>query len=279
MNPYIESARTYLYTLHNQIKPYRRRIVQIAGITLGVLVVAVVALAFVARETMPNDKLYTFKVNVYEPALMTIKTSDRARLDYGVKLLGTRFTELLSLRDNNLATPENVAPLIAHSGETTTLLYDTMGDDSLTNEERLDTLFAASVQVKAMETIAQETDQLEHSRDAFGDLLDDVGDKLTNNVTVYATSTNLDRVKQYIGTHIDAVSALLPEVANGSAAQKQALTRIEVMQEEVETGEFAKAIIAILRAEEALTVDGMVWGSERGESPVTAPAATTTEGQ
>lgn len=279
MNPYIESVRSYLHTLNEAVRPYRRHMVLTAGIVLTVLILAVVALAFIARETMPDDALYTLKVNVYEPAVMTTKMSDRARLDYGVKLLGTRFDELLSLRDNNIATAENVAPLIARAAETTSVLYETMSDDSLTNEERLDTLFAATVQMKAMETITQETEQLTHAQDAFGKLLGDVSDNLTENVTVYATSTNLDRVKQYIGTHIDAVSALLPQVANGSAAQKQALARIEVMQEEVETGNFAKAIIAILRAEEALTVDGMVWGSERGESPVTAPAATTTEGQ
>lgn len=275
----MQSLIAFVRILNETLRPYRQRILLVGGGVILALVLVIVALAFTARETMPGDALYSFKVNVYEPAIMATRLTDRTQLKYGVTLLETRFAELVSLRDNRTATVENVAPLLARTAETTTFLYDIMGDDSLTTEERLDTLFEATVQVKAMETIVQGTDDLSHSRNAFGDLLKSVSDNLNQTVTAYASSTDPDRVKQYLGSHIDAVSTLLPKVANGSAAQKQALTRIDVMQEEVADNNLPKAITAILRAEEALRVDGMVWGAERGESPVLTETATTTEGQ
>jgi hypothetical protein len=268
-----------LASVRSTIIRYRRAIgYTLLGI-LAVLIIALATAAFVARETMPNDRLYTFKVNVYEPALMLTKTSDRSKVVYGTSLLETRFTELLTLRNEGVTDVETIAPLVARAAETTSGIAANLRESGLPNEDRLDAMLQVSIQVKAMETVAQDTEALSHSEDAFEELRKSISSQFSENVSNYASSTDPEVVKQYMGSHVARVTELLPTVALGSAAQRQALMRIEVMQSSLEENDLASALNAILKAEEALVVDGLVYASERGEGPDTAPAATTTEGQ
>ncbi len=268
-----------LATVRSTLIRYRRAIGYALLGLLVVLVIAIATAAFIARETMPTSKLYSLKVKIYEPVVMMTKFSASAKAEYATNLIESRFQELMYLRDTGATDVAIVSPLVARATETIGITAQHLSESDLRSEERIDALLTLSIPVKAMETIAQATDSLDPSEDAFEELRKTISKTMTTSVQSYASTTDAERAKIFLGTHIERVTELLPKVAPGSTAQRIALTRIEDMRIALEEGDIGSALVAILRAEEILIVDGMVWGSERGDGPDIAPIASTTEGQ
>jgi hypothetical protein len=251
------------------------------GIALLLLLalLALAALTYISRDSLPGEPLFDLKVNVLERGYAMTKFTKSSQASYAVTRMEKRLNELLVLRrDTATSTGETLDTIAKLSNSHAQVAVDALTNSLLTSEARINSLARITTVAKAQETLAQEVPEFASSTKAFEELRESLSDALTLSARAYASTTPPEAVKLFIAEHVQNVSEALPSAAQGSTAQKNAIRRIESATEALEEQKLDIALLALLKAEESLAVDGYVWGSERGEEALSSETPVT-EGQ
>ncbi|MFM2374788.1 MAG: hypothetical protein RLZZ234_783 [Candidatus Parcubacteria bacterium] len=251
----------------------------VAALVVLLLVVILATLTYISRDTLPGEPLFNLKVNVLERGFAMTRLTKSAQASYGVTRMEKRLNELLVLqRDSASSTEETLRTIAGLSNEHAQGALAALTDSLLTPEARINALARVTTASKAEETLAQEFPEFAPVKDDFETLRQSLSDALKVSVESYASTTPIEEVKLFVAEHVQNVSRALPSVAQGSDAQRIAIRRVEIAQESIEKNELAVALLSLIKAEEAIAVDGYVWGSERGEEELSGEAPVT-EGQ
>ncbi len=259
-------------TIHDQSKlqPYRdfpkkRTILIIVFAILVTAFICFVAVAFIAKDTTPDQKLYNFKTNIVEPVIRATKLSDDSELRYTSSLLEKRVAELLTLySDKATSTPEVLDKLASltqqHTGDSVWIIQNT---STLTPQEKILALAKISNTARAFETLTDVSEEFASIKDYSGEIQNVSQDGLKAEVERFASTSDATSITTFIGEQISVVGEEIKTVAQNSRAQKLALARIDEAGEYITDSKFAEAIYALMRARQAIAVDTYLYASER----------------
>jgi hypothetical protein len=259
-------------TIHDQSKlqphrvlPKKKTILLVALAILLLAIVCFVVVAFIAKDTTPDQKLYNFKTNIVEKVIRATKLSSDSELAYTSSLLEKRVAELLTLySDTATSTPEVLDRLASltqqHTGDSVWIIQNT---NALTSEEKILGLAKISNTNRAFETLTDNWEEFESIKDYSGDIQNISQDGLKAAVEQFASTSDPINITTFIGQQISLVGEEIKTVAQGSRAQTLALARIDEAGEYITDTRFAEAIYALLRARQAIAVDTYLYASER----------------
>ena len=269
-----ESEQSPKETVHDQrtLKPFSLTdhkkalgigILSILG--LGLIVFGTVAL--IAEKSTPDQKLYSFKTKVIEPAIRATKLSDESKLQYTASLLQKRVAELLVLySDQSTSSPETLDRIASlaqkHTGDSVWLIQNT---NSLSAQEKISTLANISNTTRAFETLTDDWEEFESIKDYSGDIQNLSQDGLRSEIQNFASTSDATTVSAFLSEQLNTVGEEIKSVAPNSRAQRLALTRIDDAGESITDGDFAEGLNFVLRARQAIAVDRYLFASERGE--------------
>jgi hypothetical protein len=241
--------------------------------------VAVGTFSYISRDSLPGERLFAMKVNVLERGIAMTKFTKSSQASYAIARMEKRLNELLVLkRDTATSSEETLTTIASLSQNHAQEAVDAIAQSDRTPESRINSLARITTVAKAQETLAQEFPEFSPVTAAYEALRKSLADALKNGVEAYASTTPEAQVKIFIAEHVSNVSVALPSAAPGSAAQRIAIRRVEEANESIEESKLAPALLALLKAEEAIAVDEYVWGSERGEENIVV-SPPVTEGQ
>jgi hypothetical protein len=260
----------------NYRPPYRE-----IGIYGGLLVaVCLFVLWYVLTHATPGSPYYAFKVGYFEHMVRSMWYGDERRVAYDVARLRNRFEELSGLAyDQQISAPDvidEVATYALKSGEEirATLIHR----QRLSQGEIVSANEAVGL-LRSSEILASESEELKSTFDRFSSARKDTSDVLRDVVSEYASTTNEEDVRAFLLARVQRVTEAITTVAQGSAAQKQALMRAYDANEALIENNLGLALLAILRAEESIFVDTTLYTRERGEGSIVVEAPATTTGQ
>ena len=251
---------------------------------IGVIAVAlllVVGTTFVARDTMPEDRLYYTKTHTYEGALALTKLSESAKLAYDISRTEARLAELQSLVADQATTSPEVAIEVGNLVEIHTKHFvTTLNDSSLSLTDRIDTLAKIDAVAKAAERVVDDNEELTSAKEAIERGRDAIDESRRVAMESLSSSDDTAAIQKYLQVLIARVGERIGTVAQGSDAQRIALMRINDANDAIEEMDFGHALIALLRADQAIDLDQYLYAAERGEGPQKKGAGPeTTEGQ
>jgi hypothetical protein len=267
-------------TIHDQskLKPYsftgKKRVISLT--IIGILVVALVAfiaLALVASNSTPDQKLYNFKTKVVEKVIKATKLSDDSKLEYTSGLLEKRVAELLVLySDQSTSTPETLDRLASltqqHTGDSVWIIQNT---NSLSPQEKIVALATITNTTRAFETLTDDFEEFDSIKDYSSDIQNIGQDSLKSEIEKFASSTDSGAISTFVGEQITIVGEEIKTVAQNSRAQQLALTRVDDAGEYITDAKFGDAIYALFRARQAIAVDRYLYANERGEGSIETP--------
>lgn len=248
-------------------------------IALSVLVLALfgtTVVGYVSLNSAPDTVLYPIKVYVTENAVALVSLTDAARTDYVIMRLERRLSELQALTtDTSTSSPETIATIAnlieAHARDATA----TLTDSSLADENKIMQLARLSAITRAEEILLDTTEEFASGRDAVERAQETARTSLASTIETYASTTDAGAVHTFLGAQIQSVMANSPLVARGSNAERLMSQRVDDTQVAITDGHIATALISIVKAQEAITVDGYLFSAERGPTdgaPVTPSA-------
>lgn len=244
----------------------RERIIfTVGGFFLGVAILFLI-LFFISKNSLPGQALYGFKTTVAEEAIALTKPTAAAKSTYAVTRFERRFNELQALAtDMGTTSPEVlsiVADLTEKHGQTVTTALEQ--STSLTPEEKITTLAKLQSLARAEETLVDTSNELTPISDRTSTTERQADESLQHAITTFASSSAPEVVSAFIATQITNVSEEVTHVANGSKAQTLTLQRISDAEEAIADGKLADALSYILKARQAIAVDGYLYSAERG---------------
>jgi len=245
----------------------------LAGILILIIIIGI---GYQSLNSQPGTKFYPIKVNIVEPTLRFTKLTSDDRSSYDINRMKARLDELKTLaRDNATATPETLSTMSNLIDSYTDDALEAVNSASLSSENRINILGELTNISQAQETLARTFPEFETMRDSLETSQGKVTDTLESTIVTFASTSPIEDVNAFLARQIQEVGTAIAELAQGSSAQKQAIARINNANEDIIDGHFANAIIWIMRAKQAITVDGYLWDSERG--PVDGEPITPTE--
>lgn len=267
-------------TVHDQskLKPYsftvpkKTVLIIISGI-IAIALLAFIVLAVIANKSTPDQKLYGFKTTVVEKVIRATKLSEDSKLEYTNTLLEKRVAELLVLStDQSTSSPETLDRIASltqqHTGDSVWMIDHS---DSLSFEEKINALASITNTTRALETLADNSEEFESIKDYTSDIQNIGQDSLKVQVTTYASTSDTTAISAFTGDLITKAGEEIKTVAQNSRAQQLALQRINDAGEYITDARFGDAIYALLRARQAIAVDRYLYANERGEGATEAP--------
>lgn len=244
-------------------------------LTIGLSVVGIVvigsAIAFgtlvkLSESSLPGQPLYNFKTNVAEKYIRLTKLSATARVHYDTTLLEQRLQELTTIAsDQSTTTPEQIAAIAGRAQDHATDAIATLEKaSSLSGESRITLLAKLDTTARAAETLSDSFTELEGISDTVETTEDSLNAALRSSIDTFVTTNATDTIESFIATQITEVSTHISDVAPGSRAQGLVIRRISDTEEALTDNKYADAITAIIRAQQAIAVDGYLFDSERG---------------
>ncbi len=239
------------------------RIALIAGLLLALLMSVV---GYLSTRAMPGDALYGFKTSIVEQVTNATKLTPEARAKEATDLLTVRLRELQALAaDNASSSPETLAALADLTTRHANQLTDAIATaESLDTERRITTLAEGSATLRAIEVLIEDTPEFASIRKQVSEGEGRAEDTLRGIVTAYATTGDSNTVSIFIGNRIVGVGEGLETVAAGSRAQQIAFRRVAETNEAIAQGDLGNALFFIIKAEEAMLVDRLLYDTERG---------------
>jgi hypothetical protein len=281
------TPETEVRTVHDQSKLQPRRVLPkkktILLVALGVLMLAVscfAAVAFIAKDTTPDQKLYEFKTSFVEKVIKATKLSDDSKLEYTNSLLEKRISELLTLfNDQSTSTPETLDRIASltqqHTGDSVWMIENS---NSLSPQEKILALASISNTTRAFESLTDESAEFESIADYSSDIQNISQDGLRNEIKKFASSSDPTVVSTFIGEQITIVGEELKTVAQNSRAEQLARTRIADAGEYISDTKLSDALYSLFRARQAIAIDRYLYASERGEGVTDTPNNEVPEG-
>lgn len=228
------------------------------------LLVAIVALAIFSIWSTPESVLFPVKTRVIEPAVGLFHFTSSGRAAYNTTLLERRFSELQDLRfDSATTSPETldaVSSLIARESEHALASLDTA---SLSYEVSLDRRLELLSIVDAHDTLAGAEPEFDPIKDAASAAREATLRSLRSTAEQFASSTP-DAAMDYLARELGALPEAVAGLADGSDAERRALSRLEEAQDAIASGDLGDAIVSVLRVRQEIVVDSLLWESQRG---------------
>ena len=227
-----------------------------AGILCSVII-GILVLGALSKDSMPHERLYTFKTNVVEKAVSLTKFDTHNRINYEISLLEQRLTELQTLNSDQGTSTTNTLTKIATLSDrhTHTVMELIEKESNLSVEEKIVTLATLTDIVRAQETLIDASDELDPINDSIQVTKSSANDALKFTIETFATSSAPEVIHAFIATHIQEVSEDSKQIAYGSNAQNLIMRRLTDTSEALIDGEMVDAITYILRAQQAIAVD------------------------
>jgi hypothetical protein len=229
-------------------------------------ILAMVGVSVVAKDTLPGDPLYAFKTTISEEVIAATKFSSIAKGEYAVTRLENRLRELQLLAADTATSSDEVLNQIMglSQAHVEVARNQILNNDSITLENKVDGLAAFAQITRAQEILVDDTEEFTVITGTAGDIESFSNDALRSTIDTYASTTDQILLVAYLEKHIALVAETLPTVANGSRAQDLARRRIDDTNEAILDKDLGSAIYFILKAKEAIAVDGYLYAAERG---------------
>lgn len=273
----VETVKPVISEMSTEATPnYMRMYGVYAIVGVAALLVAMVVFSYIASSSLPDGRLYSFKTNVVERIIGYTKIGVGSHASYNIILLEARLAELQTLsRDQATTSPDTLVGVARRIDSYTNDILASLNDSgAVGTTEHVDILLRLASVTNAEDTLIDDTDEFAPMKESIKVSRGAVTDTLKSAVQTFASSSSPEIVGEYIGSHIEAVIADIPKLAQGSRAQKLAIARVNDMNESMIDGNTADALIFILRARQAIAVDAYLFDAERGLTD-TAPVVTT----
>lgn len=268
--PVTDTPRIIDATIVTKAAPRRFITGKRVAITVGVLLVlgitSFIVLTNRAKDSLPGDSLYNFKTNISEELIARTKLTSTGKANYAVSRLEKRVRELQLLAADNATSSDDALNRIAtlsqaHADTVTKYIIE---DQSVSLEQKIDSLAGFAGITRAQETIIDDTVEFTPITETISRVESTANDALRSSIDTFASSSDPVTVAAYLEKQIAEVSNILPTVANGSRAQRLATRRINDATEAIADGALGEGIYYILKAKEAIAVDGYLYAAERG---------------
>lgn len=235
-------------------------------IAVLLVLVIIVGVGYQSLNSLPGDKFYPVKVGFVEPTIRLTKLTSDDRSNYDINRMKARLDEMkVLMRDDATTTPETLETMGRLIDSYTNDALDALNSDSsLSYEERIIIMSELSNVSQAEETLAKTFPEFEPMRDLLGESQGKITDSLESLIETFASTSPSEDVNAFLSAQINEVSEAIKEVAQGSNAQKQAISRINNANEDIIDGKTSNAIVWLVRAKQSIAVDQYLWDSERG---------------
>jgi len=242
-----------------------KKLLIIAGIGIIVLILSLIVLLRAVRNELPGDRFYSLKV-ASERLFGGIQLTTTGRIEHNISLLESRLNELNRYALGiSTSTPEQLAK-IAEQSDTTTkdVLNMIAGDKSLDTTTRITLLAKIDGIVRAEETLSDSIKTFSPITDTIATNEKRANDALRTAITDFVTGNATDTIEQFIAARITTLGQGIKTIAPGSSAAETVTNQVHNTKEALADHKYKDAIIAIIRAEQAIAIDGYLWNAERG---------------
>lgn len=199
---------------------------RVAAGTFVVLLVAVGGTGVVASQSLPGDSLYALKVNIVEPTIATLDTTDITELQTQALFLERRLLEVKQLEEAGRLDDEAGAVVAAYVTESVrsveSVLDASAADDEVISVATLQIIDQMQAVVEAQEIILEDAAVIVSS-----EVLADVGDALdaaqTEAVAALVADGATSTVASYISDSLDSIEEKI-------ATNEYASTTVEMVE-------------------------------------------------
>jgi hypothetical protein len=245
-----------------------KKLLLIACALIALVVILFFVLMRISYNQVPGDPLYGLKTAT-EQMFGGIKLTSTGKAEYNITLLESRLNELNRYALNiSSSTPDTLTKIAeqsdAHTKDTLNILA---GDKSIAAETHITTLAKLDGVIRAQETLGDTIEAFTPIADTIENNEKRVNDALKSAIADFVTQNATDTIEQFIANRITEVSQHISTIAPGSSAAKSVALRVTDTSEAVIDHKYAVAIISIIRADQAIAIDGYLWNAERGPVP------------
>lgn len=239
-------------------------------LTYSIVVLVLVALCvgvlfYVAKDSLPGEPLYRVKTEGSEKVQLFMKRSAQSRANYNNSLLESRLTELQVLsRDKSTTTPEVLSEIAQLSSTHINDTFEVLERSNVGFEEKIHLLTPLANLTRTMEVLVDGSGELASIETIIGENESLTNDALENVLVAFVKEGPVERVFEMIRLETQTLAEKSTEVAYGSTAQKAIARRAEDTADALRESNFLDALTYILKAQQAIAVDGYLWNAERG---------------
>lgn len=242
-----------------------KKLFGIAAIIVIVLVIAGVGLVRSVHNQLPGDRFYNLKIAT-ERIFGGIQLTNTGKVEHNISLLESRLNELNRYALGiSTSTPDQLAK-IAEQSDTTTrdVLNLIAGDKGMDAATRISLLTRVDSVIRAEETLGDSIKTFSPITENISNNETRANDALRTAVTDFVSENATNTIEEFISGKITTIGQGITSIAPGSSAAKTVTDRIYDIKEALTDHNYKDAIIAIIRAEQAIAIDGYLWNAERG---------------
>ena len=242
-----------------------KKLLIIAGAVIAALIIVVFVLYRMAYNQLPGDPLYGLKT-VVERMFGGIQLTSAGRVEHNITLLESRLNELNRYALGvGSSSPEQLTQIAEQSDNYTKDALNLIASDSaLDSPARINVLARINSVVRAEETLGDSIKDFSPITDTVANNEKRVNDALRTAIGDFVTQNATDTIEQFIAEKISSLGTSIPSIAPGSSAAKAVAKRIGETNDALIDHSYKDAIIAIIRAEQSIAIDGYLWNAERG---------------
>jgi len=246
---------------------HRRLLLGFAFILLAISICGVGMYASVSllSNKVPGDSLYGLKIAT-EKVFGSIQLTNTGRVEHNISLLEARVNELNRYALNvSSSSPDQLQQIANKSDEHAREALNTLaGDPSIAATTRINLLADIDATVRAEAAIVDMNTQFDPISGAIDANEERITTALRTAITDFVSQNATDTIEQFIGEKVATLSADIKTVAPGSRAQNLVMRRVQDTEEAITDKKYTEAIAAIIRAEQAIAIDGYLYDAERG---------------
>jgi hypothetical protein len=196
----------------------------------------------------------------------SIQLTSTGRVEHNIKLLESRLNELNRYALGvGSSSPEQLTQIAEQSDNYTKDALNLIASDSaLDSPTRINVLARIDSVVRAEETLGDSIKDFSPISETIANNEKRVNDALRTAIGDFVTQNATDTIEKFIAEKISSLGASIPLIAPGSSAAKAVAMRISETNDALMDHDYKDAIIAIIRAEQSIAIDGYLWNAERG---------------
>jgi hypothetical protein len=245
-----------------------KKLLMFTGALIVLVAILLFALLRISYNQVPGDSLYGLKTAT-EHLFGGIQVTSTGKADYNITLLESRLNELnrYALHISS-STPDKLNQIATESDtHTKDVLNILAGDKSIDGETRITTLAKLDGVIRAQETLSDSVKAFTPITETIATNEKRVNDALKTAIADFVTQNATDTIEHLIANHITDISTHISSIAPGSSAAKTVADRVTDTKEAITDHKYTEAILAIIRADQAIAIDGYLWNAERGPVP------------
>jgi DNA-directed RNA polymerase subunit F/uncharacterized protein YejL (UPF0352 family) len=223
------------------------------------------ALNQIAKESLPGSQLYTFKTKVAEEVLERTKMSTEAKLAYEQRRFESRLNDFITLNGDSSTSSHEVTSNVAWLAEKhANAIIDTVTSNSdIRTVKKVEMLSGLATHARAMEILTDDSKEFKTIADQVSQVEGKVSDSLSTEIEKFVTEDDEVAIGEFFSAQIQYVATNAQSLAFGSTAQNLVLKRVADAQDAVVSKNMTEALTYILRAREAILIDGYLQDGER----------------